>query len=256
MKTFIRKIHNRIFPPTTTPINLAAQFVFSEAVPGDYLEFGVFKGASFIEAIQELEIAHKKWGAQNKLTNKQDYSEESAERADAHFTTLEFKRSVRYFAFDSFQGLPDLHEMDLGHSRFRKGRYDFSETNFISNVISKTSLQKDRLKTIPGFYNDSLSSELYKKLDLQQAAIIMIDCDLYSSTKEVLKFITPLVVDGSILIFDDWYAYKGSPFKGERRATAEWLEINPHITLSEFSARGAHQRAFIVNFRDSTCLKD
>ena len=91
---------------------------------------------------------------------------------------------------------------------------------------------------------------LYKKLDLGKAAIVMIDCDLYSSTKEVLKFITPLLVDGSILIFDDWYAYKGSPFKGERRATSEWLEINPHISLSAFSARGAHQRAFIVNFKD------
>jgi O-methyltransferase len=166
MKSVIRKILNRISPRPITPINLAAQFVFSEAVPGDYLEFGVFKGASFIEAVRELELAHKRWGAQNKLTNRQAYSEDSSERADAHFSTLEFKRPIRYFAFDSFQGLPDLHEMDLGHSRFRTGRYDFSETNFVSNVISQTSLLRDRLITVPGFYNDSLSSVLYKKLDL------------------------------------------------------------------------------------------
>ena len=237
-------------PPLPTPISLSAQFVFSEAVPGDYLEFGVFKGASFIEAVRELELAHKKWGESNKLTNRKAYSEESVERADMHFMTLEFKRPIRYFAFDSFQGLPDLHEMDLGHRVFRTGRYNFSEANFVSNIISKTSLQKDRLITVPGFYKDSLSSVLFKKLDLKQASIIMIDCDLYSSTKEVLKFITPLLSDGSILVFDDWFAYKGSPFKGERCATSEWLEFNPHIILSEFAALGVHQRAFIVNFKD------
>ena len=31
--------------------------------------------------------------------------------------------------------------------------------------------------------------------------------DLYNSTKLVLEFITDLVQDGTILIFDDWFAY-------------------------------------------------
>lgn len=249
MKKIIRKILDRVAPPPSTPIKLAATFVFSEGVAGDYLEFGVFKGSSFIEAVKELEFAHAKWGIKNKNTNRQAYSEDSSEKADEDFLTLDFKESVRYFAFDSFLGLPELGEIDLGHSRFRRGRYDFSEANFITNVISQTLLQKNRLITVPGFYSESLSNSLYDKLDLKHASIVMIDCDLYSSTKDVLRFITPLLVDGSILIFDDWYAFKGSPFKGERLATFEWLQENPNIVLSEFASRGAHQRAFIVNLK-------
>ena len=249
IKKIIRKILDRISPPPITPIKLAATFVFSEGIPGDYLEFGVFKGSSFVEAIKELEFAHAKWGNQNKATNRQAYSSDSFKKADEDFLTLDFKEQVRYFAFDSFLGLPDLEEIDLGHSRFRKGRYDFSEANFFSNVLSQTLLQKNRLITVPGFYSESLSNSLYNQLDLKQASIVMIDCDLYSSTKDVLRFITPLLVDGSILIFDDWYAYKGSPFKGERLATFEWLQDNPQIVLSEFASRGTHQRAFIVNFK-------
>jgi O-methyltransferase len=250
----LRKIASRLFPrpsPEIAPIDLAALFVFAEAVPGDYLEFGVFKGASFVEAVKAFEIAYKRWGSQNKLTNRQAYSENSSERADAHFASLEFKEPIRYFAFDSFQGLPDLHEIDGGHSRFRSGRYNYSESGFISNVLSKTSLQRHRLITVPGFYNESLLESLYETLALRKAAVVMIDCDLYSSTREVLRFITPLLVDGTILIFDDWYAYKGSPFKGERLATSEWLSVNPNIVLSEFASRGAYQRAFIVNFKDN-----
>lgn len=213
------------------------------------MEFGVFKGSSFVEAVKELEFAHAKWGYKNKDTNRQAYSEDSSEKADEDFLTLDFKEQVRYFAFDSFLGLPELEEIDLGHSRFRSGRYDFSEANFLSKVVSQTSLQQTRLITVSGFYSESLTSSLYNQLELRQASIVMIDCDLYSSTKDVLRFITPLLVDGSILIFDDWYAYKGSPFKGERLATSEWLQENPHIVLSEFASRGTHQRAFIVNFK-------
>jgi hypothetical protein len=42
---------------SSKPISLAADFVFAEAVPGDYLEFGTFKGASFVEAYRHLEKA-------------------------------------------------------------------------------------------------------------------------------------------------------------------------------------------------------
>ena len=94
MKKIIRKILDRIIPPPITPIKLAATFVFSEGVPGDYLEFGVFKGSSFIEAVKELEFAYAKWGNQNKDTNRQAYSEDSSGKADEDFLTLDFKKQV------------------------------------------------------------------------------------------------------------------------------------------------------------------
>jgi len=108
-------------------------------------------------------------------------------------------------------------------------------------------ISANRLITVPGFYNESLKEDLKETVDLKAASIVMIDCDLYSSTVSVLEFITNLVQDGTILIFDDWYAYKGSPNYGERLATQEWIKKNPRFTLSPFAAKGPFQRAFVLN---------
>jgi hypothetical protein len=77
----------------------------------------------------------------------------------------------------------------------------------------------------------------------------MIDCDLYSSTKPVLEFITNLIDNGTILIFDDWFSYKGSPNHGEQKACNEWLEKNPRISLIPYVRLGTAQHSFIVNLR-------
>jgi hypothetical protein len=231
-----------------TPIRLAAQFVYAEAIDGDYLEFGVFKGASFIEAINELESARIRWDKNNLLNNRAAYDEASAREADEDFKTLKFKEEIRFFAFDSFSGLPQLDAADEGHSRFREGRYNYAESKFVSNVLSNSmQIASNRLITIPGFYSESLKEDLKETYNLKAASIVMIDCDLYSSTVSVLEFITDLVQDGTILIFDDWYAYKGSPNCGERLATQEWINKNPQFSLFPFAAKGPFQRAFVLN---------
>jgi hypothetical protein len=231
-----------------TPIRLAAQFVYAEAIDGDYLEFGVFKGASFIEAINELEAARNRWDKNNLLNNRAAYDESSVNKADEDFHHLIFKEKIRFFAFDSFVGLPNLESKDEGHSRFRQGRYNYAENKFLGNVLNNCKkISGERLITVPGFYNEILRDDLKKSLNLRAASIVMIDCDLYSSTVPVLEFITDLVQDGTILIFDDWYAYKGSPNRGERLATQEWIKKNPKFSLSPFAAKGPFQRAYILN---------
>ena len=75
----------------------------------------------------------------------------------------------------------------------------------------------------------------------------MIDCDLYESTVPVLDFITDIVGQGTIIIFDDWYRFKGSTEHGEQRACKEWLERNPHITLTQYWQQGPQSVAFLVN---------
>lgn len=39
-----------------------------------------------------------------------------------------------------------------------------------------------------------------------------------------LEFVTDLLVDGTILIFDDWFLFRGRSDRGEQRAFAEWKE--------------------------------
>ena len=73
---------------------------------------------------------------------------------------------------------------------------------------------------------------------LTAAAIVHIDCDLYSSTKTALHFITDLIVDGTVIIFDDWFNFIASPVKGEQRAAPEWLIQNPQIRLVPYARWG------------------
>jgi len=225
--------------PSSKPISLAADFVFAEAVPGDYLEFGTFKGASFVEAYRLLEKAYVRWN--DPATNSNAFSSPPSDNVP-----IIKKRSIRYFAFDSFKGLPPLSDSDKGHSRFSTGRYDCSQESFIKQ-IQYSGVDLKKIVINPGFYNESLTKDFKVKNSLNAASIIMIDCDLYESTVPVLEFVTDLLQQGSILIFDDWFAFRGDPSKGQQRAVSEWLSRNPDIMIRDYAYFGPSQRAFIVH---------
>ena len=219
------------------PIYLASDFVCMEYVPGDYLEFGVYRGDSFVSACEAINNAAREWA--------------SKDRAHAAFTDAQraerVKQSeIRFFAFDSFQGLPEPQEVEKLSSRFTKGRFDCSESEF-RHILESRGVDLSKVVIVPGFYKDTLSQAVKDTFQLTAASIVMVDCDLYSSTKSVLDFITSLVVEGSIIIFDDWFAFKGNPNRGEQRACSEWLEANPGLELIPFARFGLTQQAFIVH---------
>ena len=51
---------------------------------------------------------------------------------------------------------------------------------------------------------------------------------------------------GSLLLFDDWYHFKGRKDKGERLAFREFLKENNNIKCEEFLRYGTFCKAFIV----------
>ena len=220
---------------------MAADFVFSENIEGDYLEFGVFKGDSFIEAYHACENA-KKWNS--KKFN--EVSFEDKDVANESFQKIDKKKNIRYFAFDSFKGLPKQNNEDSEHSRFHEGRFKSSK-DFFFRACKLQNLDLSKIIVCEGFYENSLNDEMRKKNNLTKAAIVMIDCDLLSSTRTVLKFITPLIQNGTILIFDDWFTYKGMRKKGQQKAVNDWLIENKYISLLEHSRYGKSQKSFIVN---------
>ena len=228
-----------------SPIAMAANFVHSENIDGDYLEFGVFRGASFLHAYHALIKAKEDWESIERTYSA--YSDRR--RAEEAYTQVE-NIERRFFAFDSFDGLPEPEGIDRNSARFTEGRYDCSEEEF-RNILLDNGVVLDKVITVPGYYEDSLSDGVKQTYDLEKAAIIMIDCDLYESTKLVLKFVTDLVVDGTVIIFDDWFNFKGNPDMGEQRACREWLEDNPHIGLTPYIRWSMTQFSFIVNLRES-----
>lgn len=139
---------------------------------------------------------------------------------------------MRFFAFDSFEGLPEGSEKESG--QFQKGEYSASLERFNANLQQAGVDSKD-VQAVKGWFKDTLTPETKKKLGLKAAAVIWIDSDLYKSAVPVLDFITDLVVDGTILVFDDWFFFKGNPNKGEQRAFREWLAKNPQSRFPNFT---------------------
>ena len=66
------------------------------------------------------------------------------------------------------------------------------------------------------------------------AAVIYIDCDLYSSTVPILEFCKPFLQLGTIIVFDDWFCFHGLNNKGERLAFSEFRSANPDMIFEEF----------------------
>lgn len=178
---------------------------------GDYLEFGVYRGDSFLHA---------------------------------HHHARRLMPWMRFFAFDSFAGLPAPTGIDQG-GEFDQGQFACSRAEF-TRILGESGADMSRVHIVEGWYDDVLDDELKQQHDLDICAIAYIDCDLYRSAVPVLEFLTSLVRPGTILLFDDWYCFKADPDRGVQRATREWLGANPHIVLERWHPFCHHGQSFIV----------
>ena len=211
-------------------LETAIDFSVANNVRGDYLEFGVFQGRSFSHAFHY-------W-----------YRTYAAYRASAALDAegfLSFR--PRFFAFDSFEGLPPVEQAPLPlHWRGPKAMACPLDS-FRAN-LAEAKVDLTRVTTVQGYYDQSLTAACRQQHALDRAAIVHVDCDLYESTVSVLDFITPLVVDGTVLIFDDWFYYQGHPNRGEQGAFHQWLARNPQLVTTELTTVYPAS-AWIVNQR-------
>lgn len=191
-------------------LTLAFSYARSEQVEGDYAEFGVWKGDSFVDAYQ------------------------ASQRAGGQKRTLH--------AFDSFEGLPEVGGTDV-LGRFTTGEFSSGRATF-DQTLARARVPSDRVKVVEGFYDRSLTTPEAQAVG--SIAIAWVDCDLYASTVPVLDYLTPRLAQGAVLLFDDWFCFKGARDLGEARACAEWLERNPEISLVEWHKFSWAGQAFLV----------
>lgn len=213
----------------------AAEFAAVNKVRGDYLEFGVFQGGSFVSAYHTLRYCF------DDVVNRFGFTMSEMDRA----ATASIGSAMRFFAFDSFEGLPSVADTE-GTGFFKKGQFSAGLDEFCSNLNS-AGIPPERRVIIDGWYDRTLSNSLYEKHSLTQAAIVHIDCDLYESTRVVLGFIAPLLVDGTVLIFDDWFHFNGHPGRGEQKAFYEWTPTLKSWSFSEFQQEGTWRKSFIAS---------
>ncbi|HCS79054.1 TPA: hypothetical protein DIV55_04935 [Patescibacteria group bacterium] len=208
---FLDKTYRNIFQGFT-PVNACVTdtmnriFRFANKLSilntGDYYEFGVYKGYSL-------------WHAQ----------QVSLQCGNPH---------MRYFGFDCFSGLPKPTGID-DSGDFYEGEF-FCTKEVVADNIKTHGGDLSKINLIKGYFDKTLTKGTQKKYKMKKIAIAFIDCDYYSSAKVVLEFIKDLLMVNTLIVFDDWNAFRQPGKKGEQLAFLEFTQKYPRIKLrKEFS---------------------
>ena len=90
--SFIEKIVVKVLATRSHTIRTSVQFAVFNQVEGDYLEFGVFNGSTFVQAYQEFTDSR--------------HSLQYFQTAHDHKPYQYLSSPIKFYAFDSFEGLP------------------------------------------------------------------------------------------------------------------------------------------------------
>ena len=124
------------------------------------------------------------------------------------------------YGFDSFEGLPDI--WDLGESIVQKGHYsytDFAKDSSLAN--SNTPKVKDNVTLVEGLFSETLSTFKIK----DPITFIHVDCDLYTSTKDIFDYLGCRIKNNCIIVFDEFINYPNYR-NHEFKAFYEWVNEN------------------------------
>jgi hypothetical protein len=102
------------------------------------------------------------------------------------------------FGFDSFEGLPEQFE------------------NASPGAFACDPPEIRGVEIVKGYYEQSLTDQVARRVG--PVALASLDADLYSSTLTALRWLTPLLNTGSLLLFDEYIGEHAS----ERRAHMDW----------------------------------
>lgn len=186
-----------------------------EYVEGDYLEFGVFTGSSFCHSIR----CCKKLAKLNPNI-----------------------MNTKFYGFDSFAGFGDLKEDDK-HPFYTDENFETSLSTVERRV--KRVAGSLKFKMVPGFFSDSLKNGT-DQYSIKKSRIIFIDSDTYSSANEALTFCIPTIQEGTFIVLDDYYSYRGSQEKGVARAFSEFISQS-EIKVRHVFTYGMGGAVFVIS---------
>jgi len=186
-------------------------------IDGDYAEFGSYSGMTFRLAYDQIR-----------------------------------RRKIRrhLWAFVSFQGLPAPSSPVDDHPQRKKGSMATSLEEF-RRICRAHGIPAEAYSVVPGFYEETLT-RLAPDAAPTNIALAYIDCDMYASTKIVLKFLEPRLKHGMILAFDDFFCWTADQISGEKRALLETLGGSRKWRLRRYRDYGWAGVAFAVESADGT----
>ncbi len=144
--------------------------VVADAVPGDFVECGVWRGGSSIFA----RAAFDAYGARDRLV----------------------------WLADSFEGMPARTSDDMADPELKGTTYLEQSLEQVKSNFARFDLLDDRVKFVKGWFSESLPTAPIGKI-----SILRLDGDYYSSTMDALKALYSKVSVGGYIIVDDYNAF-------------------------------------------------
>jgi len=213
-------------------LSQGVQYVCNNAVEGDIAEFGTSSGFSSFTIARAMAIYQR------------TYARQLAQQGLAQRKALHL--------FDSFQGLPKPdNPVDLASPYVKSGRWQQGTfggpaalTQQELKALCASTYDQDRIFVFPGWFSQSLAGVAAQA----RFAMLHIDCDLYSSTAEVLEHVLAHghVAEGCVVFFDDWNCNRSSPRMGQRRAWHEAVERH-RIEFSDCGDYAVLGHKFIIH---------
>lgn len=183
----------------------------TEKIEGSYFEFGIFEGTSLLSAAK----IHQK---------------------------INSKMNRNFYGFDSFEeGFKYFDENDR-HPYFKEG-------DFVSsyNKTRKRFRKYENVKLVKGYFEEIFVNKKTSEIcGEDKCAVVFIDCDLMNPALISLEFVKPILQDGTIIILDDYWAYKGNPELGTSGAFRTFLQNNPGIKVRQYNTYGYGGMSFVV----------
>ncbi len=151
----------------------------------------------------------------------------------AYYASEAFSFGRHLWAFDSFCGLPPARADEDEHPMWMAGAMSTSVEAF-TRICDLRAIPRHAYTVVPGYYSESLTKDAASVRYPSRVALAYVDCDLYSSTLDVLHFLLPRVGNGSILAFDDYFCMSETQAAGERRAFNEVFGAHPEWSVIPF----------------------
>ena len=145
--------------------------------------------------------------------------------------TSESGRSLHLF--DSWEGLPEVTEEDGDDSSKWSGECVGSPAR-VRSAFRALDVDLGRASFHRGWFH-----ETFPGVAIPSIALLHIDCDFYEPTKLCLETWFDSVSVGGFVQIDDYDCFPGS-----QRATDEFLQERPELTLEQFSPPSGEGQAY------------
>ncbi|NIR27881.1 MAG: macrocin O-methyltransferase [Gammaproteobacteria bacterium] len=153
-------------------LQACAERCLEDAVAGDFMECGVWRGGATI-LLRGILAAHG-------VTDR------------------------RVWVADSFEGLPppppgSLEEVIYNHEAVVRSNHMAVDLETVKNNFARYGLLDGQVRFVKGWFKDTLPD-----LDVERLAILRLDAGSYSATMDILGSLYDKVSPGGYVIIDDW----------------------------------------------------